>query len=130
MADATVSQGRRDDPLPLAKEPASVAPRLRTFASRPLAILWAGIVAAIVIFLAFGTVRIGAGNWIGLRMPVRRIWTHFTRFLLDEGASTAMIAGVTAAAIASLLGAAVILWLAFAVRDDRGEPASDDAPGQ
>lgn len=130
MADATVTQGRREEPLPLAEKPASVSPRLRTFASRPLALLWAGIVVAIVIFLAFGTVRIGAGNWTGLRMSVRRIWGHFTRFLVDEGASTAIVAGVTAAAVASLLGAAVVLWLAFAVRDDRGEPSSDDAPGQ
>ena len=131
MADATVTQGRREEPLPLSKEPAAVAaPRMRTLATRPLALLWSGIVIAIVLFLAFGTVRIGAGNWIGLRMPVRRIWGQFTRYLTEQGASAAMVAGVTAVAAVSLLGAAVVLWLAFAVEDARDDPPSHDVPGR
>jgi hypothetical protein len=93
-------------------------------------VLWAGICFAIVVFLAFGTVRIGAGNWLGLRMSVRRVWSHYTRFLVEEGASAPTIAAVTAVAIASLLGAAVVLWLAFGVRDSPGNPPSDDVSGQ
>lgn len=131
MADATVTQGRREEPLPPTREPAAVAaPRMRTFAIRPPVVLWAGIVVAVAAFLVLGTVRIGAGNWIGARMPVRRIWGHFTRYLTEEGASTAIVAAVSAAAGAALLGAAVVLWLAFAVKDAPGEPPTDDVPGQ
>lgn len=128
MADATVSQGRREETLPRAAEAAPVAvPRVRAFAIRPLAWLWAGIVGVIGAFLVFGTVRIGAGNWTGLRMSVRRIWSHFVRFLAEQGASAAVITGVTVVAVAALIGSAAVLWLAFAVKDEAGEPLEDSA---
>ena len=131
MADATVTQGRREEALPLAAEPArAVAPRVTVAMPRPLSLLWAGIVVAVIAFLAFGTVGIGAGNWIGLRMTVRRIWSRFTAFLIEEGASGAMVLGVTAAAAMALLGAAVLLWLAFSLKDLPGDPAPDDAREQ
>lgn len=128
MADATVTQVRREETLPLAQEPApAVGTRVSAVLPRPLSLLWAGIVIAIAVFLAFGTVRIGAGNLSGLRMPVRRIWSRFTTFLTEEGASAAMIFGVTAAAVLALIGAAVVLWLAFSLRDNPGDPAPDDS---
>ena len=128
MADATVTQGRREEPLPLAQEPVpAVAHRVTAILPRPLSLLWAGIVVAITAFLAFATVRIGAGNWIGLRMPVRRIWSRFTTFLVEESASGAMVLGVTAVAVVALLGSAVVLWLAFALRDLPDVPVLDDS---
>lgn len=117
--------------MPIALEPAPIAaPRWSPIVARPLVLLCGAIVVAIGVFLAFGSIRIGAGNWIGLRMPVRRIWAHFTRFLNDEGASAAMVFGVTAAALVTLLGAAVVLWLAFALKDDPGDSAVEDTAGQ
>ena len=131
MADATVTQGGRDEPLPLAKDsPPVVSSRLTAFLPRPLSLLWAGIVGATIAFLAFATVRIGAGNWIGLRLPVRRIWARFAGFLVEEGASGAVVFGVTAAAIVALLGSAVVLWMAFALKDGPTDPAADDIGGQ
>jgi hypothetical protein len=59
-----------------------------------------------------------------LRLPVRRIWARFTTYLVEEGASGAMVAGVATVALLALLGSAVVLWLAFALRDhpDDREP--------
>ena len=88
-------------------------------------ILWAGLVVATGGFLAFGTLRIGAGNWIGRRMPVLEIWSRFLDFLADHGASGMLIFIVTAAAVAALVIAAVALWLALALRDAPPEPAAD-----
>ena len=107
-----------EDPVP------AVSTRVSAVVPRPLSLLWAGIVVAIIAFLVLGTVRIGAGNWIGLRLPVRRIWARFTTYLVEEGASGAMVVGVAAAALLALLGSAVVLWLAFALRDhpDDREP--------
>jgi hypothetical protein len=60
-----------------------------------------------------------------LRLPVRRIWARFTTYLVEEGASGAMVVGVTAVALLALLGSAVVLWLAFALRDH----PDDQIPG-
>jgi len=131
VADATVTQGRREDALPLAKEPASIAaPRVAAVVSRPLALLWFGIVIAIGAFLAVGTVRIGAGNWAGMRMSVRRIWVHFSRFLTEQGASAVMVGAVTLAAAAALLGAAALLWLALSLKDHPSDPPVEDPAGK
>ena len=106
----------------MAEEPAPAAgTRVRMVVPRPLSLLWAAIVVAIIAFLVFGTVRIGAGTWIGLRLPVRRIWARFTTYLVEEGASEAMVAGVIAVALLALIGSAVVLWLAFALRDQPGD---------
>jgi hypothetical protein len=88
-------------------------------------VLWAGSVLATVGFLAFGTLRIGAGNWIGRRMPVRVIWSRFLEFLTDLGASGPLIFLVAAAAIAALVLSAVALWLALGLRDAPREPVAD-----
>jgi hypothetical protein len=88
-------------------------------------ILWAGLVLATGGFLMTGTLRIGAGNWIGRRMPVREIWSRFVGFLTEHGASGTLILFVTAAAILALLVAALALWLALALRDAPPESAAD-----
>ena len=94
-----------------------------------LVVLWAGSVLATVAFLATGVLRIGAGNWIGRRMPVRVIWSRFLEFLADLGASGPLIFLVAAAAVAALILSAVALWLALGIRDAPPEPVVDTAAG-
>jgi hypothetical protein len=96
---------------------------------RWLVVLWAGFVLATVAFLAIGTLRIGAGNWIGGRMPVRLIWSRFLEFLTDLGASGPLIFLVAAAAIAALILSAIALWLALGLRDVLPEPAAETSTG-
>ncbi len=132
MADATVTRATRDDALTLAND-ATVEPPMRvgTFAApRALAIIWGGFAVALLGFLAFGTVRIGAGNWIGSRLPVREIWARFTGYLVDEGAGTMLVAAVTAAAVLAIAGAGLALWVAFGLEDAAPGPPPDDAGGQ
>ena len=105
-------------------------PRLRAAIPNPKAFLWAGFVVGVAAFLAFGAVRIGAGNWTAWRMSVRLIWTRFTDYLVEQGASAGIVLGVTAAAVASLLGSAVVLWLSFSLKDARNESAPDDISEQ
>jgi hypothetical protein len=88
-------------------------------------ILWAGLVLATGGFLVIGRLRIGAGNWIGRRMPAREIWSRFLDFLTDHGASGPLILIVTAAAIAALVIAALAFWLALALRDAPPESVTD-----
>ena len=76
---------------------------------------WAGLVLASAGFLVTGRLRIGAGNWIGRRMPAREIWSRFIDFLSDHGASGSLVLFVSAAAVVALLLAVLALWLAFVV---------------
>ena len=108
-----------------AEAPAQAVPRSLPALSRSLMILWAGLVLMTGGFLVTGRLRIGAGNWIGRRMPVREIWSRFVDFLVDHGASGSMVLLVTAAAILALLVAALALWLALALRDAPPESAAD-----
>jgi hypothetical protein len=108
-----------------AEAPADEVARLFPALPRSLMVLWAGLVVATGGFLVTGRLRIGAGNWIGRRMPAREIWSRFLDFLADHGASGPLIPIVTAAAIASLLIAALAFWLALALRDAPPESAAD-----
>src|SRR5687767_15776771 len=92
---------------------------------RSLMILWAGLVVATAGFLVTGRLRIGAGNWIGRRLPAREIWSRFIDFLTDHGATGPLIVTVTVAAILALVIAALALWLALALRDAPPESATD-----
>jgi hypothetical protein len=125
VADITVARAQREEKRTLPAEAPS-EPVARSFSALPrvLMILWAGSVLATVGFLAFGTLRIGAGNWIGRRMPVRVIWSRFLDFLTDRGAAGPLIFLVAAAAIATLVIAAVALWLALGLRDAPSEQAA------
>ena len=126
MADITVGRAQREETRTLAAgAPAEPVARSFPALSRLLMVLWAGSVLATVGFLAFGTLRVGAGNWIGRRMPVRVIWSRFIEFLTDMGASGPLIFLVAAAAVATLIIAAVALWLALGLRNAPPEPAAD-----
>ena len=126
MADVTVARAQREEMLksPAEAQDKAVA-RLFPTLPRSLMILWAGFVLATGGFLVTGTLTIGAGRWIGMRMPVRRIWSRFIEFLTDLGASEPLLLLVTAAAIATLIVAAVAFWLALALRDAAPESATD-----
>jgi hypothetical protein len=130
VADVTVARAQREEMRTLSAE-ASAEGDVQSFPALPrlLVILWAGSVLATVAFLAVGTLRIGAGNWIGRRMPVRLIWSRFLEFLTDLGASGPLIFFVAAAAVASLILSAVALWLALGLRDAPPEPVVDSAAG-
>ena len=126
MADLTVARAQREETRVLPAE-APAEPLARSFPALPrlLMVLWAGSVLATVGFLLFGTLRIGAGNWIGRRMPIRLIWSRFLDFLTNLGASGPLIFLVAAAAVATLVIAAVALWLALGLHDAPPERAAD-----
>lgn len=130
MADVTVARARREEMRTLPTE-ASAEGDVQSFPALPrlLVVLWAGSVLATVAFLATGTLRIGAGNWIGRRMPVRLIWSRFLEFLTDLGASGSLIFLVAATAVTALILSAVALWLALGLRDAPAEPVVDPAAG-
>jgi hypothetical protein len=126
VADVTVARVQREELRTLpAEAPAEPVARSLPALPRLLKILWAGSVLATVGFLALGTLRIGAGNWIGRRMPVRLIWSRFLDFLTNLGASAPLVFLVAAAAIAALVLSAVALWLALGLRDASSESAAD-----
>src|SRR5919107_3000915 len=81
VADVTVARAQREEMLTLpAEAPAERVARPFPALPRSLMILWAGLVLATGGFLVIGRLRIGAGNWIGRRMPAREIWSRFVAF--------------------------------------------------
>ena len=120
MAEATAPGTRSDDAivLPMETTVQSASPALLG-QKRLRFVIWAGFALFIVGFLSLGTVRVGAGNWIGRRMSVVRIWQYFVDFLADKSAAAPMIAGVAVVALFAVLGAIYLLWLAFGLRDER-----------
>jgi hypothetical protein len=88
-------------------------------------ILWAALVLVTAGFLVIGRLRIGAGNWIGRRLPAREVWSRFLDFLTEHGASGPLILLVTTAAIVALVIAAFALWLALALQDDPSTNRAD-----
>lgn len=126
MADVTVARAQREELLTLpAEAPAERGARPLPALPRSLMILWAGLVLVTAGFLVAGRLRIGAGRWIGRRMPAREVWSRFLDFLTDHGATGPLILTVTAAAIAALVIAVLALWLALALRDAPPESAPD-----
>jgi hypothetical protein len=126
VAEVTVARAQREEMLTMpAEAPAQAVARSFPALPRSLMILWAGFVLATAGFLVTGRLRIGAGNWIGRRMPAREIWSSFLDFLTDHGASGPLILFVTAAAVVALLIAALALWLALALRDAPPESVGD-----
>lgn len=126
MADVTVAQPQREELLTLpAEAPAGRGARPFPTLPRSLMILWAGLVLVTGGFLVAAKLRIGAGHWIGRRLPAREVWSRFLGFLTDHGATGPLILIVTAAAIAALVIAALALWLALALRDAPPESAAD-----
>jgi ADP-ribose pyrophosphatase YjhB (NUDIX family) len=97
--------------------------------TRVLPALWVLIVAAIAVYLVAGTARVGAGFWIGRRMPVRVIWADFLGWLADQGASPLLVTAIAATAFISLVLMAAVLWCAFTLRDAPSSVAPEDAGG-
>lgn len=128
MAEVTVARTQRDDVLERPAE-ASREGVVTSFPvlSRPLVVLWIGLVLGMVAFLALGSLRIGAGNRIGRRMPIREIWSSFLAYLAEQGASAALVAAVVAAAVIALIAAAIALWLAFGLRDAYPQSPNDES---
>jgi hypothetical protein len=122
VADATVARGQREEMRTLPAE-ASAEPAGQSFLALPrlFVVLWAVSVLATVAFLAIGTLRIGAGHWVGRRIPVHRVWSRFLDFLSDLGAPGPLVFLVAAVAIAALVLSAVALWLALGLRDAPAE---------
>jgi hypothetical protein len=126
VAEVTVARAQHEELLTLSADaPAQAGRRSLPALPRSLMILWAGLVLTTAGFLVMGRLRIGAGNWIGRRMPASEIWSRFLGFLTDHGASGPIILIVTAAAIVALVIAAVAFWLALALRDAPPESAAD-----
>ena len=125
MADVTVARAQREETRTLPETSAETVVQPFPALQRLLVVLWAACVLATVAFLAIGTLRIGAGNWIGRRMPVHVIWSRFLEFLNDLGASGPLIFLVAAAAIAALVLSALGLWLALGLRDLPPEPVTE-----
>jgi hypothetical protein len=126
VADVTVARAQREELLTLPTEvPAETARRSLPALPRSLMILWAGLVLATAGFLVTGRLRIGAGNWMGRRMPAREIWSRFVDFLTDHGASEPLVLLVTAAAVVTLVVAALSFWLALGLRDAPPQSAAD-----
>lgn len=87
------------------------------------------MIAAAVAFLVLGSLRIGAGNWIGRWMPVREIWTRFLGYLAEQGASATLVMAVAIAAGGALVAAGIALWLALGLRDAPAVPPADESAG-
>lgn len=127
MADATVPRRRQDEALAPPDEREAEASVASAASPRwPLLVLWALFALGVVLFLTLGTVRVGAGNWLGRRMTVPRIWGRFLDFLADQGASQPVVAVVVAAAVIAIVGSVGLVWLAFGVQDN---PPPGDLPG-
>jgi hypothetical protein len=130
VAEVTVSRAQRDDMLERPSEAPKEGVALSfPLLSRPLVLLWTGLVLGTVAFLALGSLRIGAGNRIGRRMPASEIWSNFLAYLAEQGASAALINAVVAAAAIALIAAGIALWLAFGLRDACPQPPHDESAG-
>ncbi|HZH07328.1 MAG TPA: hypothetical protein VEY69_11685 [Lautropia sp.] len=78
-------------------------------------------------FIYAGSVRVGAGHWLGQRLRVRVIWTRFLAFLADQGANSLMVGLVVFMALVTLLGSLAVLWWVLGQRDDGEPPVVPDA---
>ena len=122
MADVTVARPQRDDVLTgQAEAPKSAEAPSFPSLPWPLIVLWAGFVVGTLAFLLFGSLLIGAGNRLGRRVPVRQIWSQFLGYLVDHGATPAIVVAVSAAAGLAFIAAGIALWFAFSLKDQQPE---------
>ena len=129
MAEVAAPRAVREESRLPAEPVALPAVSSISVASRVLLALWVLIVAAIAVYLVAGTSRIGAGFWIGRRMPIRVIWADFLGWLADQGASPLLVTAIAATGLISLALMAVVLWCAFTLRDAPPSVALEDAGG-
>lgn len=83
---------------------------------------WLVFALGLAWFVYAGSVRVGAGHWLGQRLRVRVIWARFLDFLADHGANPLMIGLVVLTALLTLLGSLVLLWWVLAQRNSDPEP--------
>ena len=92
-------------------------------------VAWSLFSAGLVWFIYAGSVRVGAGHWLGQRLRVRVIWNRFLDFLADHGANTVTVTMVVLMALLTLLGSLVLLWWVLGLRNgDDGPPVTPDGP--
>lgn len=105
--------------------PASVrAGRQVRLFRRPLALAagWLLTTVGLIWFIYAGSVRVGAGHWLGQRLRVRVIWSRFLDFLADHGANALMVGLVALMAVTALLGGLALLWWVLGLRAGDAEP--------
>ena len=83
---------------------------------------WGAFTIGLAWFIYAGSVRVGAGHWLGQRLRVQVIWSRFLAFLADHGANSVMVGLVVLMAILTLLGSLVLLWWVLGQRNDEAEP--------
>jgi hypothetical protein len=114
-----------------ATEDSRVSPTASLRAERPVRALrrpltlaagWLLFTVALVWFIYAGSVRVGAGHWLGQRLRVRIIWSRFLDFLADHGANSLMVGIVALMVVMTLLGSLALLWWVLAQRAGDAEP--------
>ncbi len=95
---------------------------------RPLTLVAGWLVLAIGLswFVFAGSVRVGAGHWLGQRLRARVIWSRFLDFLADHGFSPPFVGLVGLMAVVTLVGGLALVWWVLGLRE--GEPESPAAP--
>lgn len=87
-----------------------------------LALGWLLFTAVLAWFIFAGSVRVGAGHWLGQRLRVRIIWMRYLDFLSDHGASPLVVGLVAVAAVLTLLGSLAMLWWVLGRGSGDAEP--------
>ena len=87
-----------------------------------LAVGWLLFTVGLAWFILAGSVRVGAGHWLGQRLRVRLIWTRFLDFLADHGANPVLVGLVSLTAVTTLLGSLALLWWVMGQRNAEAEP--------
>jgi hypothetical protein len=119
------------DRAPAEKSAPVDAGRRALVLQRPLGhvIGWLVFSVGVIAFIFAGTVRVGAGHWLGQRLRVRVIWSRFMDFLADHGANTVAVGLVALMAVLTLLGSLALLWWVLGLRNgDSRSPVAPDEP--
>lgn len=126
MIEATAGTARDDSRV--AASAAPTVDRRAVAQRRPLvvAVTWLLFTIGLVWFIYAGAVRVGAGQWYGQRLRVRVIWSRFVDFLADKGATAIMVGLVGVAAIATLIGSLLLLWMVLRLRES--DPETTEPP--
>ena len=129
MAEATVPRTRRQESIAHAEKKRQRVSVPGNWRLRPdLLTIWVALVIGAGVFVRFGTVEIGAGNWLGRAFGVREIWSRFPAYLTIQGFSQNVITLIVAALGLACLGSAVLLWLSLALRNDSQDPQPHREP--
>lgn len=83
---------------------------------------WVAFTVGLAWFIYAGSVRVGAGHWLGQRLRVQVIWSRFLGFLADHGANSVVVGMVVLMAVLTLLGSLFLLWWALGQRNGEAEP--------